>query len=326
MRTDAVAVENEMRIGARGVPAMTHVPVMTSEVMHYLLRDDTRTVLDATVGCGGHARRLVEACPHLTLIGIDRDPQALVVAEGALGEFASRCHVVQGNYGDVARLLEPFGKVDGALVDLGVSSLQIDTAGRGFSHSTTGPLDMRMGHDGPTARQFVVESSAEQVADVLREYGEVRGARRLAARIKNAASQGRMDTTSDLVAAVRATFGTDVQPQLVSKVFQAFRIAVNDELGALRRFLADFGSCARPRARLVVLSYHSLEDRIIKDFFAREAKDCVCPPQVPECRCGHRATLKVLTRRVVKPSRDEIAANPRARSAKLRAAEFIGGE
>jgi len=302
---------------------MSHVPVLTSEIVHYLLHDRSRIVLDGTVGCGGHARAILDADSGVRLVGVDTDSDALSAAREALAPYGPRALLVKASYTDLPRLAGAWGKFDGALLDLGVSSLQLDLARRGFSYSREGPLDMRMSGEGETAAEMIGKASEMEVADVLQRYGEVGRAARIARAIKRAAAEGRLGTTSDLARAVESALGSGQAPALLGKVFQAFRIAVNRELDNLRVFLGSILEHVNPGARLVVVSYHSLEDSAVKEFFRREGSDCLCPPRTPVCVCGHTAALEVLTRRVVKPSPAEIAANSRARSARLRAARVV---
>jgi 16S rRNA (cytosine1402-N4)-methyltransferase len=302
---------------------MSHVPVMVGEVVHYLVYDRTRLVLDGTVGCGGHARAILDACPHVGLVGVDRDPQALRIAKRVLAPYGSRVRLVEGNYTELSRIAGECGTLDGALLDFGVSSLQLGDPLRGFSYLLDGPLDMRMSDTGGTAAALIGRMTEMDLARVLEQYGEVRGASRIARAIKRATATGRLASTSDLKRAVDSALVGKSAPALLSKVFQAIRIAVNGELDNIRDFLGSIFACLNPNARLVFISYHSLEDRMIKDFFKRESAGCICPPGTPVCICGHTASLEVLTRRVVKPSETEVKENPRARSARLRAARVI---
>jgi 16S rRNA (cytosine1402-N4)-methyltransferase len=302
---------------------MSHVPVLTSEIVHYLLYDRSRIVLDGTVGCGGHTRAILDAAPGVRVVGVDTDPEALSAARDALSRYGQRALLVRASYTDLARLAGAWGKLDGALLDLGVSSLQLDSAPRGFSHSREGPLDMRMSGEGETALELIGKASEMDLAGVLRRFGEVGRAGKIARAIKRAQGEGALATTSDLARAVESAVGPGQGPAFLGKVFQAFRIAVNREIDNLRAFLGSVLSFVNPGARIVVVSYHSLEDAAVKDFFRREGSDCICPPRTPVCVCGHTASLEVLTRRVVKPSPAEIAANSRARSARLRAARVV---
>lgn len=297
---------------------------MTAEVLRYLVHANARTVVDATVGAGGHADAILSAHESLTLIGIDRDPAALALAATRLARFGRRYTGVQAPFAELARVLKGSGPVDGILADLGVSSMQLDDDERGFSYRADAPLDMRMGDDGETAAAFIARSDAESLALVLKRYGEVHRPRSLAAAIERAAREGRMETTGDLRRTVESALGGAVSTALLSRVFQAFRIAVNGELEQLQAFLAATLEWSRADARIVVLSYHSLEDRMVKNFLRAEATGCVCPPDVPVCVCGRVPRVEVLTRRVVKPGLDEVSNNPRSRSARLRAARVIG--
>ena len=299
---------------------MIHIPVMVQEVIRYLLHPGSKVVCDATTGCGEHSRAILEANSSVRLIGIDRDPEALREAEKVLARFGDRVQLIRGNFGDIGRLLSS-RRVDGILADLGISSLQLDRAERGFSYSEDGPLDMRMSDAGGTdARDLLEQTGPRDLADILRNYGEVSRPMRIARSISNAAAAGEMKTTGDLRNAVAAALHGSPPPALLSKVFQAIRIAVNNELDELNRFLDQVVDCLNPSGTLAVLSYHSLEDRRVKQFFARESRDCICPPRTPVCVCGHKASIEIVTKRVLRPHADEVKANPRARSAHLRVA------
>ena len=300
---------------------MIHTPVMTTEVVHYLLHEQSRLLIDATVGGGGHTAAILVANQDVRVLGIDRDPQALAEAEKTLKPFKERVRLVRANYADLHQIEQE--RADGVLVDLGVSSLQIDRHERGFSHASDGPLDMRMSSEGETAGALLERTDTRELSRMIKRLGEVRGASKIAKEIRAAVERNEMTTTSDLRQAVETVLRGPAPPALLSKVFQAIRIVVNDELRNLERFLDGLAAKLRKNARIVVISYHSLEDRLVKDSFRRESRDCICPPRVPVCACDHTATLEVLTRRVVKPSSQEVEANPRARSARLRAARVV---
>lgn len=302
---------------------MVHLPVMTDEVLGYLLHKGTTLVVDATVGAGGHAAAILDANPMVRLVGVDRDRDALREAGSTLKRFGERVRLVHANYADAVASLSGEDKADGFLADLGVSSLQIDRAERGFSHASDGPLDMRMSGEGKTAAQLLHESDEHEILEILKSYGEVTRPSRIAREIHTRERQGKMNTTQDLRVAIDGALKGAASPRLLSKVFQAIRIATNDELGNLKRMLNAVIGCMNKNGRIVVISYHSLEDRVVKEFFKRESTDCLCPPTAPVCTCGHRRTLEVMTRRVVKPSSHEIERNQRARSAKLRAARVV---
>jgi 16S rRNA (cytosine1402-N4)-methyltransferase len=302
---------------------MQHVPVMIDEVLHFLLHDRTRVVLDGTVGFGGHAEAVLRANHDVRLVGVDQDPAAIEAAASRLSEFADRVSLVQGVYSDLTRNLVGVGPVDGVLLDLGISSPQIDRPARGFAHGTSGPLDMRMASEGESAAELLARMDVDELATMLRDLGGVRQPRRVARAIRAAVQRGELNTTADLRASVVGALGAGTPPAELSRVFQAVRIAVNDELGHLQRFLDGVLSVLRPGGRLVVLSYHSLEDRMVKNFMRDAAADCVCPPGLPVCVCGKAPTMRVLTRRAVRADDVEARRNSRARSAVLRAAEKL---
>lgn len=303
---------------------MRHLPVMVDEVVRYLLHERTRLVVDGTVGFGGHAEAILRAHSGVQLIGVDRDPAALEASAARLRDYADRVTLVRGLYSDFSHILAGVGKVDAVLLDLGFSSPQLDTAARGFGHSAKGPLDMRMADEGETAAQLLSRLDVEGIASLLREYGEVRQPRRVARAIAAAVQEGTLVTTTDLRAAVVAALGRGVAPAELSRVFQAVRIAVNHELDILRGFLDGVLDVLNPGGRLVIMSYHSLEDRMVKLFLRDASATCVCPPSVPVCVCGRVPRIELLTRRAIRASEVETAANPRARSATLRAASKVG--
>ena len=304
---------------------VTHDPVMLKEVIAALdVRPGGRYV-DCTVDGGGHAEAILEAAsPGGALLGIDADPEAIVMSRERLARFGSSVAIVQGNFRDLDRLCRDsgFAPVNGILFDLGLSSHQLASA-RGFSFRIEAPLDMRFGPDEePTASYWVNEAGETELADLIWRFGEERHSRRIARAIVN----GRpLRTTTQLAKAVEQAVGRRPGSQIhpATKTFQALRIAVNQELASLAEALPRAHGLLGFGSRLVVISYHSLEDRIVKQFIARESRDCICPPSQPVCTCGHKATLKPVTRGVVTPSHEEIAANPRSRSAKLRAAERL---
>lgn len=302
---------------------MEHTPVMVSEVLDHLLHENSRIILDGTVGAGGHAEELLGRRPGVRLIGVDRDPTALRLAGDRLARFGDRVRLVHGVFSDFSGVLGTGERVDGVLLDLGVSSMQLNYPERGFSHSTAGLLDMRMDRAGTTARQWLESADEAEIAVTLRRNGEVRRARRIARSIKDAARAGELETTAGLRAAVERVLGPTASVGELSRVFQAVRIRVNDELGMLDRFLEGIIDRVNVGGRIVIISYHSLEDRAVKSFFKLQSATCVCPPGSPICFCAHSPALRVLTRRVVKPSAQEVAANVRSRSARLRAAEVI---
>ncbi len=284
--------------------------------------------LDGTIGAGGHARAILEkSAPNGRLLGLDVDPGALEAAARALQPFGDRAVLVKSNFArcdDVANA-RSFAPVDGVLLDLGVSSMQLADAARGFSFRSAGPLDMRADPDLPvTAADIINTRTARELAHLFATLGEEREARRVAGAIVRRRARHPFATAEDLgrfVAGVKTLRPRNTDP--ATKIFQALRIAVNDELGNLDRGLHAALGLLRPGGRLAVIAFHSLEDRAVKTFFARESRDCICPPHLPTCVCGHRAGLRVVLRRPLMAGAAETARNPRARSARLRVAERV---
>ncbi len=289
--------------------------------------------VDCTVGAGGHAEALLEAsAPDGRLLGLDVDPDALRLAQQRLQRFGERVRLERRNYRELAAVLAAtrFAPVDGILFDLGVSSMQLERAERGFSFRVEGPLDMRMDPSlRVTAADLVNTLPERELAELIATYGEERWARRIARAIVARRRSRPFRTTTDLADTIAAAVGAGqrgrgrerIHP--ATRTFQALRIAVNDELGGLRQALPAAVDALTPGGRVAVITFHSLEDRIVKDFFRREAGRCVCPPDFPVCRCGARARLRILTAKPVVPTAAEISANPRSRSAKLRVAEKL---
>ena len=284
--------------------------------------------LDGTVGGGGHAAAILDAtAPGGRLLGLDRDPAALALAGRELGRFGDRAVLARANFGvldDVAGE-HGFTPVDGVLLDLGLSSIQLADRDRGFSFRSPGRLDMRADPDLRETAADIVNSWAEKdLRRVFAEYGEEPEAARVAGAIVRRRVKAPFEAADDLgrfVAGVKTRRPRGIDP--ATRVFQALRIAVNDELANLERGLAAAMHAVRPGGRIVVISFQSLEDRIVKQFFARESRDCICPPHLPTCVCGHRAGLRVVTRRPLRAASAEVDRNPRARSAALRAAERL---
>jgi len=301
---------------------MKHEPVLLQEVVQYLRPNREDGVLvDATVGLGGHAEVLLEAHPRVRLIAIDRDPAALERAGERLSRFAARVAFVRARHEQLIEILKQHGidSVSGILADLGVSSMQLDDASRGFSFRYDAPLDMRMGPDSRSASDLVNTLDEAELASILREYGEEPMAKRIARAIVNARP---LETTTQLAAAIRSVKRAkphDIDPSTLT--FQALRIAANEELVELDRFVNDAVSVLESGARVAIISFHSLEDRIVKQAFRTLKGECVCPPGLPVCGCGAKEIVKVLTSRPVTASEEEVNRNPRSRSAKLRVAE-----
>ncbi len=306
-----------------------HVPVLAHEAVGWLVWRNDGVYVDATLGEGGHAELV---CQQLTgggrLLGIDRDPAAHRVARNRLRAYQGRVHLFEAPFSKLGSLLDEAGlqAVSGVLFDLGVSSAQLDVPERGFSYQSSGPLDMRMGPDTRlTAGEIVNSWTGDELVRLFREFGEEPFARPIARAIVRARSHRAIRTTDEL-AEIIGRWGRARREKTLARVFQALRIAVNRELEELESGLATALRYLEPGGRVVVIAYHSLEDRLVKEWVRREARDCICPPGIPVCRCGHRATMRPLTRRVVRPSSDETARNPRARSARMRVAERLSGE
>lgn len=303
--------------------ATRHIPVMVDEVLQHLVGVGARLVVDGTVGFGGHAEAVLRARDDVSVVGVDRDPAAIAAASARLAPFGDRVRLVQGLYSNFSVFLGRGERADGILLDLGVSSAQIDERERGFAHAHNGPLDMRMSGDGESAADVLARVETDTLAEWLREFGDVRRARRVARAIVRARERGALATTGDLRAAVGDALGPGVSPAELSRVFQAIRMVVNDEIASLRRFLDGVLDHLAPGGRLVIISYHSREDRMVKEFMREQSASCVCPPSVPVCVCGRTPRVRMLTRRALRPRDGEIARNPRARSARLRAAEKV---
>jgi len=300
-----------------------HVPVLLQEVVELLAPERGGFYVDATVGAGGHAEAILERGPTARLLGLDRDAEALDAARRRLARFGDRVVLVEANFGDLDEALTGHPAPDGVLADLGVSSMQLDEARRGFSFRRDGPLDMRMGRHGRTAADIVATASVNELTRIFREWGEERMAAKIARGIVRERTREPIQTTRQLARIVAEEKGGREKIDPATRVFQALRIEVNQELTALARFLAAAVARLNGGGRLAVISYHSLEDRMVKDAFRRDAGVCMCPPRLPQCVCGARAALKVLTRRPLRPSDSEVNRNPRSRSAKLRAAEKL---
>lgn len=307
---------------------MKHVPVMPGEVIELLQPKQGQTIVDGTVGGAGHSRLIAEAIlPGGRLIAIDRDEETLARARAALAPFGDAVTFVHDDFRNLSRILSELGVtgVHGVLLDLGVSSFQLDQPQRGFTYRFNAPLDMRMdARTTVTAADLVNSLSVEELTRIFRDYGEERWAHRIARKIVAEREKAPLVTTGQLVDLVKAAIPAAARrsgPHPAKRTFQALRIAVNNELDALREGLQAAVDALLPGGRIAIISFHSLEDRIVKQTFADMARGCECPPGFPVCRCGKEPLLNVLTRRPVLPSEDELQENPRARSARLRAAE-----
>jgi 16S rRNA (cytosine1402-N4)-methyltransferase len=301
-----------------------HHSVLFNEVVEFLRPErDVGTLVDATVGLGGHAVGLLERYPATRLIAIDRDPRALERSRERLRRFTDRVAFVQGRHEQLIEILRQSGveNASGVLADLGVSSMQLDDASRGFSFRYDAPLDMRMGPDSVSAAEIVNDSSEEELARILRDYGEEPRAWRIARAIVDARPVETTTQLAEIVKSVKRAKPHDIDPATLT--FQAMRIAANEELVGLDRFVDDAVSVLEPGARIAVISFHSLEDRIVKRALRRLEGECTCPPGLPVCGCGAKKIVTVLTHRPVTASDEEIDRNPRSRSAKLRVAEKV---
>jgi 16S rRNA (cytosine1402-N4)-methyltransferase len=309
-----------------------HQPVLLEETLHWLDARPGRLIVDGTLGDGGHAEAILErTAPGGRLVGLDRDPDALRIAGERLARFGARVSLAHASFAELTSVLAKasLSRVDGVLLDLGVSSRQLDQPERGFrfgvATARTTALDMRMDPTrGESAGELLARASEDELARCFREYGELPGASRLAREIVRRRAKQPLRGTADLLGAIDAArIGGGRKHNPATLVFQALRIAVNDELGALEAGLGAAIDALAPGGRLCVIAYHSLEDRIAKQRFAREERPCVCAPSAPVCTCGKKPRLLRATRRAVRPSELEVRNNPRARSAKLRAAEKL---
>lgn len=306
--------------------SFVHQPVLLREAVESLAVRPGGLYVDCTVGGGGHAEAILEDClPGGRLMGIDADSAALDFAQARLGRFGDSLTLVHGSYADLGDILHrhEFGPVDGIIFDLGLSSLQLESSGRGFSFRREEPLDMRFDATtpGPTAATIIDRSSERELTHLLRTYGEERRSRAIArALVENRP----FHSAAHLARVVARRAGPSrggIHP--ATRTFQALRIAVNGELDNLRSGLKQAVGALKPGGRLVVISYHSLEDRIVKDTFRTESKDCICPPELVQCVCDHQARLSTIHRKVIIPTVEEKVRNPRSRSARMRAAQHI---
>ena len=307
-----------------------HQPVLYSQCMEGLNIKPDGIYADGTLGGGGHSAGICERLgENGTLIGIDRDRDALSAAEKRLKEYGCQKYFVQSNYSEIKDVLRRLNveKLDGALLDLGVSSFQLDNPERGFSYMNQAPLDMRMSQDDKfTAYDVVNEYGKKELAGIISKYGEERWASRIADFIVKKRQDKPLETTFELVDVIKAAIPSSARrtgPHPAKRTFQAIRIEVNDELNQLERAIEEFCDVLAPGGRLCVITFHSLEDRIVKEIFARRANPCTCPKEFPVCVCGKKADIKKITGKPVQPDERETEDNPRSRSAKLRVIQKI---
>ena len=305
-----------------------HESVFGREVFENLNLERDSLIVDGTLGDGGHTELLLKNTTNVRVLGIDRDMRAIERAEKRLASFRSRITLVHGNFSDIKIILKKANlmNVGGLILDLGVSSPQLDSPNRGFSFMRNGPLDMRMDSSQKiTAADLLVELSDEKLVSIIKEYGEERFSKRIVRAIRQAQTKSSIKTTlqlSNIIStAVHASRQYKIHP--ATRTFQALRIAVNGELEHIKKALLDSVDMLQESARIIVISFHSLEDRIVKNFFKNEEKDCVCPPKFPICSCGKKQRLKIITRKPIIPTAEELTRNSRSSSAKLRVGERV---
>jgi len=304
-----------------------HIPVLLPETLAGLTLAPDARCIDGTLGGAGHAEALLQATgPGGRLLGVDADPAAIARGQVRLAPFGDRAVLAQASFSQLATVAAAhgFAQVDALLLDLGVSSFQLSEAERGFSFQVEGPLDMRMDPGNPlTAAEIVNHWPQDALADVIYRYGEEPRSRRIARAIVAARP---IRTTTALADVVGRAIGSQRGRERIhpaTRIFQALRIRVNDELGALEAVLPQIVTLLAPGGRFAIITFHSLEDRVVKLFIQQETRDCLCPPDLPICRCRHHATLRAITRKPIRPGAVEISHNPRSRSAKLRIAERL---
>jgi 16S rRNA (cytosine1402-N4)-methyltransferase len=313
-----------------GVSGSGHVPVLLDEVVEHLAVRPGGRYIDATFGGGGHTRAILDrSSPDGVVLALDADPAAIERAQQLQEEFPDRLRIIHANFARIREIAEEnqFEQPDGILLDLGLSSFQFDEHERGFSLHADVRLDMRLDPtaEGPTAWEIVNEWPANDIADVIYQYGEERRSRRIARVIESRREAKAIDTNRDLAEIVQSALGgrrgARIHP--ATKTFQGIRIAVNRELDVLRVALEAGRDLLASGGRIAIIAFHSLEDRIVKQFFQQEARDCICPADLPVCNCDHKSTLRIITRRPIMPGDEEQRRNPRSRSARLRVAERI---
>jgi 16S rRNA (cytosine1402-N4)-methyltransferase len=304
-----------------------HKPVLKDKVVEYLVTDRSGIYLDATIGTGGHAETILEELNEWgKLLGIDKDEDSLEIAQRRLRRFGKKVNFFHQSYSSIPELLNSLKieKIDGIIMDLGLSSYQLERPERGFTYSQNGPLDMRFDkREGKNAFEVVNKYSFEELVRIFKEYGEEKFSKRIAQAIIQNRKVKRIETTKELRDIITSILRTKDDIKTLSRIFQALRIEVNDELSELEKGLENGIKALATGGRICVISYHSLEDRIVKEKFNQLSKGCICPPEYPACVCGGKRVLRVLTRKPVIPEEKEIKENPKSRSAKLRAAEKL---
>lgn len=309
--------------------SFSHRSVLLDECIEGLCIDPDGIYIDGTAGGGGHSYEIARRLRGGRLIAIDRDGAAIEAAGRRLSEFGDRVTLVRNNFSNIAQVCAELGidRVNGVLLDLGVSSYQLDTAERGFSHNTNAPLDMRMDTRGSLDAYAVVNTYSEgMLSKVIFEYGEERYAKRIASAIVRRREIKPIETTGELVDVIKSALpaaALNGGHHPAKRTFQAIRIEVNGELGAIQPAIESATKLLSPDGRIAIITFHSLEDRIVKQTYASLAQGCTCPPRIPVCVCNHKASLEVITRKPILPSEDELEQNPRSRSAKLRIARKL---
>ena len=301
-----------------------HQPVLLQTIITALQPKSSGRYIDGTIGAGGHSSAILDECgPDGELLGFDLDPQALELARNKLAVYGKRVQIIEASYTSMKVEAEKLGwsAVDGILLDFGVSSMQLDTPDRGFSFLRDGPLDMRFSPNASQSAADLVNTLPEdELADIIFRYGEERNSRRISRVIVN---NRPIQTTGELANLILSNLGKKERIHPATRTFQALRIAVNDELGSIETVIPTAVGLLKPGGRLAVISFHSLEDRLVKDYFRHESVDCICPPRQPICTCGHKASIKEINRKPIEADEDEMQINSRARSAKLRIAEKL---
>lgn len=306
-----------------------HISVLLEESVKALDIKEDGVYVDGTLGGGGHSYRILAQCPKTALIGIDRDPEAIEAAKKRLNEFSGRVTFVNRNFSEIKDILNELGIefINGAVLDLGVSSYQLDNVGRGFSYMNNAPLDMRMNRsDDLSAYDVINRYSLDELTRIFFEYGEEKWSRRIADFIARERERKPIETTFELVDIIKAAIPKKARldgGHPAKRIFQAVRIEVNGELRILETAIKDFIDVLAPGGRLAVITFHSLEDRIVKQTFAALAKGCTCPKEFPVCVCGKKPQIRLLTRKPIEPGKEEIENNSRSKSAKLRVAEKL---
>jgi len=303
-----------------------HTPVLMSEILYWLAPQPNQDFFDGTIGGGGHSFEILKKIgPNGHLLGTDLDEEAIIAATAKLKEFGPRVIIIRDNFKNIQKLAyaKGFNQFDGILLDLGVSSYELQDSNRGFSFKGSLPLDMRMGQTDLTAAEILNTYDKKHLAGIFKDYGEERYANQIADAIIDARKKEKFQTTNQLTVIIENYYQHKSKPKgihIATKIFQALRIEVNQELENLKQFLPQAINLLKKNGRIGIISFHSLEDRIVKDFFRQESKDCICPPETPICQCQHQASLKILTKKPIIASAAEIKNNPRSRSAKLRVA------